>query len=383
MTQSGADRAQQLFRERFGAEPTAVIRAPGRVNVIGEHTDYNDGFVLPAAIDREVWLAVAPQDSAAVLAVSGAFDDPAEFWLGEWDDKLDGWGGYLQGVAWALAEDGAELRGWRGAVVSDVPVGAGLSSSAALELATARAFAALSDNEWDAVAAARTCQRAENKWVGVNSGIMDQLASSAGVEGHALLLDCRSLEIDAVPLPDGVALVVLDTSTRRELGASGYNDRRRECDEAADGLGVASLRDIGVEQLERRATDLSDLLVRRARHVVTENERTIAAAAAMRDQDPQGLGELMVESHRSLRDDFEVSGDELNAIVDIAVELDGCHGARMTGGGFAGCAVALVAVDGVRQFCADLERRYAEQTGLRAETHVCVPVDGASCEAVR
>ena len=380
-TSEGARRAQELFASTFDGAPTLLVRAPGRVNVIGEHTDYNDGFVLPAAINREVWIALAPAERG-VHAVSDAFDEPAQFELGSWDDKLEGWGRYLQGVAWALDEAGIALRGWRGAVISNVPVGAGLSSSAALELATARAFAALTDAAWDPVQAAKLSQRAENGWVGVNSGIMDQLSSAAGRDGHALLLDCRSLDVQPVPLPDSVALVVLDTSTRRELGTSGYNDRRRECDEAAAALGVDALRDATEAMLKEHADELDDVLLRRARHVVTENQRTVAAAKAMRDGDAEQLGELMCASHASLRDDFEVSGDALNAIVDIAAATDGCYGARLTGGGFAGCAVALVRKDAVEGFTATVEKRYNETTGLEAEVHVCVPAAGATLEAL-
>jgi galactokinase len=379
----GRQAAQQLFAESFDAQPTHLVRAPGRVNVIGEHTDYNDGFVLPAAIDREVWIALLPTDDDTVEAVSDAFDEPAAFQLGDWDNKAQGWAAYLQGVAWALMQTGSAVAGWRGAVVSDIPVGAGLSSSAALELATARAFAAIAGADWDPVAAAKVCQRAENGWVGVNSGIMDQLSSAAGVAGAALLLDCRSMDYEAVPLPEGAALVVLDTSTRRELGSSGYNDRRQQCDEAAQLLGVAALRDASQPLLDQHAQELGDLLLRRARHVVTENERTLAAADAMRSGDGDRLGHLMAASHRSLRDDFEVSGHELNAIVDVASVTNGCYGARMTGGGFAGCAVALVDRAFVDFFLEDVTAAYRNQTGLDAELHVCVPVAGASDETPR
>ena len=378
MTELPRTRVVSLFEAHYGGAPAVVVRAPGRVNIIGEHTDYNDGFVLPAAIDREVWIALDPVDADAIDMVSASADEPAHVPLDSWNDKAEGWGRYVQGVAWALHESGLPLAGWRGALISDVPVGAGLSSSAALELAVARACSVTAGWEWDAVAVAKLCQRAENAWVGVNSGIMDQLASAAGVEGHALLLDCRSLQIGPEPLPEGITLVVMDTSTRRELSSSGYNDRRRECEEAAEALGVKMLRDVTPEQLE--GANLDDVLARRARHVVTENARTVAAAEAMRAADTAQLGSLMNASHRSMRDDFEISGDALDAIVAIATTIDGCAGARLTGGGFAGCAVALVATDAVDDFCTELEQRYQRDTDLTATTHVCRPSDGASVD---
>lgn len=379
MTRPGArQRAIEGFHRRFGHAPAVLVRGPGRVNVIGEHTDYNDGFVLPAAIDRELWIALEPGDELVVEAVSESFDAPVRVRLDDFGERLGGWALYLQGVAWALAEAGLPLPGWRGTLASDVPVGAGLSSSAALELACARAFQALAGWAWDPVEVAHHCRRAENDWVGVSSGLMDQLASAAGRQGAALLLDCRSVEFEPVPVPDEVVLVVVDTGTRRELAASGYNDRRRECHEAAQALGVESLREVTERQLNERRYDLDEVLWRRALHVVTENARTLRAAAAMRAGDPEELGRLMKASHRSLRDDFAVSSDALDAIVDIAGEIGGCYGARLTGGGFAGCAVALVAVDGTGGFAEELVDRYRAVTGHEATTHVCRPVDGAS-----
>lgn len=372
------ERAIEAFQRRFGRAPAVVIRGPGRVNVIGEHTDYNDGFVLPAAIDRELWIALEPGGESAVEAVSEAFDAPVRVRLDDFGERLDGWALYLQGVAWALAEAGVQLEGWRGTLASDVPVGAGLSSSAALELACARAFQALAGWDWDPVEVAHHCRRAENDWVGVSSGLMDQIASAAGRQGAALLLDCRSIDFEAVPVPDDVVLVVMDTATRRELASSGYNDRRRECHRAAQALGVDSLRDVSERELTERRDDLDEVVWRRAFHVVTENARTLEAAAAMRAGDPGELGRLMKASHRSLRDDFAVSSDALDAIVEVAAGIDGCYGARLTGGGFAGCAVALVAADRTSEFADELVSRYGGVTGHEATTHVCHPVDGAS-----
>jgi len=370
-------RARQLFRRAYGSAPPHAVRAPGRVNVIGEHTDYNDGFVLPAAIDREVVLAFEPAEDGFVRVASEAFGDDAAFRLGSWDERAEGWASYVQGVAWSLAARGLEIRGWRGALASDVPVGAGLSSSAALELAVAQAFHVVGGWPWDPVEMAGVCRRAENHWVGVASGIMDQLASAGGVAGHALLVDCRSLDVEPVPVPEGLRLVVLDTSTRRELGSSGYNDRRRECETAARALGVGSLRDVTTAMLDERGSTLDGLLLRRARHVVSENDRTTRAAAAMREGDPERLGALVSESHRSLRDDFAVSSGPLDAIVAIAEDVAGCYGARLTGGGFAGCALALVAGPSVASFADDVQVRFADETGLQARLHVCEAVAGA------
>lgn len=370
-------RAIERFRQEFGGEPAFLVRAPGRVNVIGEHTDYNDGFVLPAAIDRHLCIAIRPRSDRLVDVRSEGLHDVAVE-LDRFDHRLEGWGGYVQGVAWALSESGRSLVGWDGAVASDVPVGAGLSSSAAIELATARAFEATTGFGWDPSEMAMLCRRAENEWVGLASGIMDQLASARGREGHALLLDCRSLELDWVPIPEGTGIVVLDTGTRRELQTSAYNDRRRECDEAARALGVTSLRDVTGAELEARAGDLPPLLYRRARHVVTENARTLDAAAAMRTGDVDGLGSLLFESHASMRDDFELSSDVMDAMVEAARAAPGCIGARLTGGGFAGCAVALVDRAAEPEFERSVASGYTSVTGRAGVIFPCRAAEGAS-----
>jgi len=288
----------QEFERRFGAQPAFVARAPGRVNLIGEHTDYNDGFVMPMAIDRAIWIALRPRLDRRVLAHSLDLDQTLDFSLQDISDERVGWGDYVKGVAWVLTEAGYALKGWEGVVTGDVPIGAGLSSSAALEMATTRAFAACSGFAWEAATMARLGQRAENQWVGVNCGIMDQLISAAAVDGHATLIDCRSLELQPVPLPVGTAVVVLDTTTRRGLVDSVYNERRAQCEAAARHFGVPALRDVSVEQFEVRAAELGDVTRRRARHVVTENARTLGAADAMRRGDPVELGLLMNASSR-------------------------------------------------------------------------------------
>jgi galactokinase len=370
-----SDRAVRLFRELFGDEPHALLRAPGRVNLIGEHTDYNGGFVLPAAIDRDLCIALRPRSDPLVDVRSEEHED-CTIAIDRFDLRAEGWGAYVQGVAWALTEAEHRLVGWEGAIASDIPVGAGLSSSAAIELATARAFHVTSGFEWEPTKIAKLCQRAENAWVGVACGLMDQLACARGQRGHALLLDCRSLDSQWVPIPDRAAVLILDTGTRRELETSAYNDRRRECEAAARALGVGALRD--VSEVDLRSTALPEPLGRRARHVVTENARTLAAAEAMRAGDAGTVGRLMYESHLSLRDDFEVSSEALDAIVEAARAAEGCFGARLTGGGFAGCAVALVERSAAQDIEAAVARAYARSTGRACETYVCRASDGAS-----
>ena len=232
----------EAFRHRWEAEPAVVVRAPGRVNLIGEHTDYNDGFVLPMAIDRAVWIALRPRPDRRVVLHSLNFGDLTDFALGGFEKGGPAWGEYVKGVAWSLSQAGHELSGWEGVLSGDIPIGAGLSSSAAIEVATARAFAEVSHLTWDPAAMARAAQRAENEWVGVPCGIMDQLTSACGREGHALLIDCRTLEVTPVPLPDGASIVILDTGTRRALAASAYEERRRQCRQAADFFGLSALR---------------------------------------------------------------------------------------------------------------------------------------------
>ena len=364
-----------------------LAHAPGRVNLIGDHTDYNDGFVLPMAIDRAVWIAFRPRDDSEVRAHSLDFNDDLSFDAGDVTHGPRGWGEYVRGVAWVLGEttsrQGAALRGWDGVVAGDVPLGAGLSSSAALELATARALATASDLAWEPAAMARLAQRAENEWVGVNCGIMDQLISAAGVAGHALLIDCRSLVTRPVPLPADVAVVVLDTTTRRGLVDSEYNERRARCESAAAHFGVRALRDVDEHAFAERADSLDDVTRRRARHVITENVRVLAAAEALGVGNIRRVGELMTDSHRSLRDDFEVSRAELDAMVQIALAEEGCYGARMTGAGFGGCAVALVARDAAERFAAAVARRYENEVGLTPAVYVCAASAGASVEMLR
>jgi galactokinase len=364
------------FEDRFGGEPTFIVRAPGRVNLIGEHTDYNDGFVLPMAIDRAVWIALRPRLDRRVVALSLDFDKKAAFSLEKFR-RGRSWLEYIKGVAYGFQAKDYRLEGWEGVLTGDVPRGAGLSSSAAVEMAAARAFAAVSDLAWEPKAMAQVGQTCENRWVGVKSGIMDQMVSAAAKEGHALFLDCRSLEYEHVPLPDGVAVVVLDTSTRRGLVGSAYNERREQCEMAARQLGVKALRDVSQEEFKVKGKKLEGNVLKRARHIVSENQRVLDAVTAMRAGEAARLGVLFNESHASLRDDFEVTNDALNWIVEAAQSQAGCYGARMTGAGFGGCAVALVDGSRLGEFVPAVEAEYRQKSGLEAAVYVCRASAGA------
>ena len=365
------------FVDHFGTPAQWIVRAPGRVNLIGEHTDYNDGFVLPLAIDRAAWIALRPRNDRRVVVHSIDYQQSAEFSLDDLSRQNAGWIEYLKGTAWSLQEAGHRLRGWEGVLMGDVPLGAGLSSSAALEMAATRAFAAASDLPWNPVVMAKLGQRAENQWIGVNCGIMDQLISAAGRADHALLIDCRSLDTQAVPFPSGVAVAVLDTSTRRGLVDSAYNERREQCETAARMFGVRALRDVTMDRFRQSAYQLDAVTQRRARHVITENDRTLQAARAMRNGDAAELGRLMNQSHESLRDDFEVSSDALNAMVESAREHPACYGARMTGAGFGGCAVALIRGDAADDFVVRTTATYSKRVDLSPAVYVCMATDGA------
>ena len=365
------------FIDRFGESPAFVVRAPGRVNLIGEHTDYNDGFVLPMAIERAIWIAARTRADGVVALYSLDWGETAVFSLTQLQ-KESGWIEYVKGVAWALQTAGLETAGWEGVISGDIPQGAGLSSSAALELAATRVFQAVAGWAWQPVRMAQLSQQAENDWVGVNCGIMDQLIVAAGQAGHALLIDCRHLTTTAVPLPPATTVVILDTATRRGLVDSAYNERRQQCEAVAAFFGVAALRDIAGDTFTAAAPSLTPLQRRRARHVITENERTQQAAVAMQQSDTTLLGQLMNDSHASLRDDFEVSSRELNVMVEIAQAQSGCYGARMTGAGFGGCAVALVASDRVEAFVTAVASQYQQTTSLTPHIYISQPSAGTA-----
>jgi len=370
---------EQLYASHFNAKPQFIVRAPGRVNLIGEHTDYNDGFVLPMAIDRAVWIALSPRADSQIrihsldLEVDSAFDLDSL-------TKGEGWAEYPKAIANQLLKRGYKLIGFDAVMTGDVPRGAGLSSSAAVELAIARAFAVISGFAWDAPKMARIAQKAENEWVGVNVGIMDQMASAACKKGNALFLDCRSLEIQHAPLPKGVSVVILDTSTRRGLVDSAYNERRNQCEEAARWFGVKALRDVSVDEFEGKIKreKLDEIVLKRARHIVTENARVLEAVQVMKAGNVKRLGELFNASHNSLRDDFEVTNEALNQIVECAQEQSSCYGARMTGAGFGGCAVALVKEENTQEFTNTVSAAYRQRSGLDASIYVCQASEGAS-----
>jgi galactokinase len=360
-----------------------VVRAPGRVNLIGEHTDYNEGFVLPAAIDLETWIASVPDDDERVELTRLDTGQSAGFALGSIPERSGDWIDYVAGTAWALQEAGVPLRGLRGVVASSLPISSGLSSSAAIELASAWTLSAEVPPPLPGMLLARTAQRAENEYVGVKSGLMDPFASALGQRDAALLLDCRSLDYRAVPLEGGShVLVVCDTGSPRRLERSEYNQRRAECERAvatlsADEPGVTSLRDVDEAMLERHRDDLDAIAYRRALHIVRENGRVLAFEAALTAADLDGAGALLAASHASLRDLFEVSSQELDAMVEIVGSVPGVAGVRMTGAGFGGCTVGLVrrdAVDGVRRA---VDRDYASRTGLTPRVWAVRAVDGA------
>jgi len=370
-------RASTAFAQAFGREPQLYVAAPGRVNLIGEHTDYNDGFVLPAAIDRHALMAISPRADREVRLVAADFGSRSSFSLDEIEfDRVRRWSNYERGVAWALQEAGYTLSGLNVALSSDVPVGSGLSSSAAVEVAMAYAFQVVGDLPLDGVQRALLCQQAENDFVGMNCGIMDQFIVSLGQRGHALLIDCRSLEYTPVPLPGGCDVVICDTKKRRGLVDSEYNTRRQECERGASILGVRALRDATLQQLQEHRDDMDPVTFRRCRHVVSENERTLAAVSALRSGDLTRFGELMNASHRSLRDDYEVSCAELDAMVSAAWEQPGTLGSRMTGAGFGGCTVSLVRSADTVSFVQSVSASYTQATGIVPEIYVCQAEDG-------
>ncbi|HEX7118389.1 MAG TPA: galactokinase [Longimicrobiales bacterium] len=370
-------RARAAFRTAFAGEPDVFARAPGRVNLIGEHVDYNGGVVLPVAIDRDMVVAARSRSDRRILAVAADFRGTDAFSLDGLTEPGSGWAAYLRGVAALLEEAGYRLAGAELAIAGDVPASAGLSSSAALEVACAIALLGLVDLSVDSRELAGLCCRAEMEWAGVHCGIMDQFISVRGREGHALFLDCRTLEDRHIPIPAGVRVVATDSGIRRQLQHSAFNDRVRETREAARLLGVAELRDISAAELDRREGELPEPVRRRARHVVREIERTLDAACALEAGDLDRFGRLLAESHASARDDYEVSIPELDALV-AAASIDGVYGSRLSGAGFGGCTVSLVAEDAVADFLRIVPATYRAATGRTATVHVCRAAAGAS-----
>jgi galactokinase len=370
------------FVRRFNQEPR-VFRAPGRVNLIGEHTDYNDGFVMPAAIEFSTLVAAGRRKDRKIVVASQEFHEEYEFSLDEPSLRKKRWTDYVQGVVVTLSAAGFEIPGANLFISSDVPMGAGLSSSAALEVATGFAFLQLAGIEPNLVELAKLCQRAENEFVGTRCGIMDQFVSCLAEQGHCLMIDCRSVEYSKLPVPSQCALVICNTMVRHELAGSEYNVRRQQCEE---GLAILrrfvpqarSLRDITPEQVAQHAGELPEVLYRRCRHVVTEIQRVTDAATALKQGNMNLFGELMGQSHISLRDDYEVSCPELDLLADIASQQPGVYGARMTGGGFGGCTINLIKREAVQQITQYIVAEYQKKTGVHPEIYVSAAAGGVS-----
>lgn len=375
-------------------EARFLATAPGRVNLLGEHVDYNGGAVLPAAIDRAVRLKAAPRSDRLVNLTALDLGQSVTFSLDALDQKVDtngqplpGWACYPAGVAWALQAHGLQTLGMDAAFTSNVPMGAGLSSSAAVEVAFAALWQKMSSWAGDGMLLARLSQQAENRYVGVNCGLMDQFASANGVEGHALYFDTRSLEWKPVPLPKGAALVIANSRTERKLTSSGYNERRAACEEAVRLLQpflpqISALRDVQPAQFDALARHLPDLVARRARYVVEECARMDEAVCRLNAEDGRGFGQLMFETHTGLRDLYEVSTPELNVLVSLARSLPGCWGARLTGAGFGGCTVNLVADENVEEFIPRLKEGYTRALGREAEVYLCHASQGAHVQTL-
>ncbi len=380
------------FIQKFGREPEIVARAPGRVNLLGEHLDYNDGPVLPVALDKAVSIAAAPSEDDVVNLYALDLGEQVAFRLSALEDKisLDGsplpnWAHYPAGIAWAILDAGFEVRGLQAVYTSDIPIGAGLSSSAAVEVGFAVLWQSLGGWSLERMKLAQLCQRAENIYVGVECGLMDQFASACGVEGHALHFDTQNLDWEALPLLPGKAIIVADSGVRRDLTSSAYNELRASCDQAVELLrnylpNIRSLRDISPTEMAAFGYYLPPIVKRRAEHVVREIARVQSAVSALKRADDSALGALMFSGHASLRDLYEVSTPEQDALVDIARELPGCVGARLTGAGFGGCTVNLVEQTMTGEFTAGLQGIYLEQTGRETAVYLCQASDGAQTE---
>ncbi|MFN8472078.1 MAG: galactokinase [Anaerolineae bacterium] len=365
----------EAFEKQFGGEPAIWVRSPGRVNLIGEHTDYNDGFVLPIAIERQIILAARPAEDDTARLFSTTLGGGDSFSIGD-ISHTKGWAEYPRGVAWSLTEAGFPVRAADIVLASDLPTGAGLSSSAAIEVGVGWTLAAIGGFEIDRARLAVLSRRAENAWVGVASGIMDQFIVALGRADHALLVDTRDLSYRLVPLPSGVSIVIADTNVKRGLVDSEYNARRAETAEAARLMGAPSLRDVSWDEFDTRSADLPELLKKRARHIVSENTRVLEAVDALEKGDVETVGRLMDASHVSLRDDYAVSHPRLDLLVEIARSVPGVYGARMTGAGFGGATVSLVADDAVPEFQRVVAQKYAAETGQAPPIYVTRATDG-------
>jgi galactokinase len=378
-----ATSAAQSFTNKFGMPPAFLSTAPGRVNLIGEHTDYNNGYVFPVAINRLTIVAASPRKDRNLVLYADNFKASVEVSLDKLErTKSQSWSNYSKGVAYVLQDEGRSLQGANLLISSDIPSGAGLSSSAALEMATAYALLALNNITMPPVEIIHACHDAEFEFVGVHCGIMDQFISCMGKKHHALFLDCESLQHEHVPVPAGCKLVVCDTGVKRHLATSEYNIRRQQCSEGAHQLSfvlpsIKTLRDVSVKQFEQHKGNLGEIIRKRCRHVIYENERVVQSVAALKRNDLSDFGKLMYRSHMSLKNDYEVSCPELDAVVDICAEVDGVYGARMTGAGFGGAAICLVASEHAKEVVNRLHREYPEKTGRKPTIQVCTIEDGA------
>ncbi len=372
----------QNFHDTFGQYP-AIYRAPGRVNLIGEHTDYNDGFVMPAAIGFSTYAAIAPRADNKLIIRSGNFDGGFEFDLKQLPKTRQGtWCDYVLGVAVVLQSRRVELKGANLLVHGEVPIGAGLSSSAAVEVASALAFLGLAETQMPRSDIAKLCRQAENEFVGARVGIMDQFVSCTGKAGHALLLDCRFLEYKFAPIPASIQIVVCNTMVKHELASNAYNTRRQQCEEgvrlfARHDPGIRALRDVSTEMLNKYGKELPPVVFNRCSHVVHENQRTLDEARALQEGNLDHVRDLMRTSHQSLRDLYEVSCPELDIMVDAAQDLPGFCGGRMTGGGFGGCTVNLVTEEKAPEFKEAIGERYHQKTGITPQVYLCCAEDGA------
>lgn len=374
-------RIVEKFHTIFSAEPI-VAEAPGRVNLIGEHTDYNDGFVMPAAVQFHTTVAIAPRREKRLVVFSENYAEQMEFDLDPLPKTARShWSDYVVGVAQELQQQGVALPGCGLLIHGDVPQGAGLSSSASLEVAVCRALLEVAGESLAGAEMALLCQRAENEFVGARCGIMDQFISVHAEQNHALQLDCRSLEFSQQPLPAEVRVVICNTMVKHSVAAGEYNRRRQECETGARWFaerrpGVKALRDVSLEEFCDSESAFPETIRKRCRHVISENARVMEASNALREGDLAKFGKLMGESHASLRDDFEVSCRELDLMVDLATQIEGVYGARMTGGGFGGCTVNLVKADGVEEFQTRIAAEYERAVGRRPEIYVCVASSG-------
>jgi galactokinase len=381
-SEATVDRLIGLHQKIFSGN-ALVFRAPGRVNLIGEHTDYNDGFVMPMAIGFYTWVTAAKREDRTIAAYSEHFNEKISFPL----DQLSGpprkhWSDFVRGVAATLQGAGHALTGANLVIHGEVPLGAGLSSSASFEVALAMALTTLSGTEVSRLELVKLCQAAEHKYVGTRCGIMDQFVAAFGASGHALMLDCRSLEYQMLPIPQNFRVIVCNSMVRHELASGEYNRRRTECEAGVKILqsafpNIRALRDVTLKDLEEAKSMMPDTIYRRCRHVVTEDQRVLDAANALQTQDLDRFGQLMYQSHASLRDDYEVSCAELDLLVDIASSIRGVDGARMMGGGFGGCTVNLVQSDWVTAFHTDMRKLYAGKVGTVPDLYICEPAQGA------